>query len=506
MSTESFINYLSTVQNNGSSISCFNPQLVNDIDQTDYQELCLAAVKNTSTALQEILFDQVTDANAIITEALKNHDVALHYLPQQYKTADIYIQAVSFKPLALLLVPVEFQTKEMCEDAVKAKPFVAKYVKFSEKPKVCTSADFIEMLTTKCFDKVTTYASFDLDEATVNQFVDAYPELNKQKIYTHIGYIIPRMTDSTLLIKKAYSDCKVFQMICLINVINDCGIDLNKPLENGMRPIHYACKENISTALVDLLTRGALANIPDDNGMYPLHYAALNMNNNDVRRVLERLTDRNPKDKDGNTPLHLVFQHDKTDDRFPMVIETLLAEGCGLNETNNAGETPLQILCDYKNGVLPFHEIIIRQCLKYSSIQKVDGNALINGALSYACYNYNTELVKLILKCAKDYPTVTSIKDMILLDKIFNETEQMLSVPISKRVEMATILIEAGIPIDQVIDGRTSLHYACMENELELVKYLVDSGANKELVDDDNKKPVHYAINNRNMDIIKLLI
>ena len=49
------------------------------------------------------------------------------------------------------------------------------------------------------------------------------------------------------------------------------------------------------------------------------------------------------------------------------------------------------------------------------------------------------------------------------------------------------------------------LHYACKDGHLTIVEYLIDKGAQIEVVDEENYTPLHYACAKGHLDVIKYL-
>ena len=54
-------------------------------------------------------------------------------------------------------------------------------------------------------------------------------------------------------------------------------------------------------------------------------------------------------------------------------------------------------------------------------------------------------------------------------------------------------------------NGRTAIFYACINGNYEMCKTLIDNGAEIDIVDDRNLKPIHYAVMVNNSNIIQLL-
>jgi len=45
------------------------------------------------------------------------------------------------------------------------------------------------------------------------------------------------------------------------------------------------------------------------------------------------------------------------------------------------------------------------------------------------------------------------------------------------------------------VKGNTALHIACHRGYLDIVKHLLDNGADKNVTDNDGDTPLHYAVN-----------
>lgn len=54
--------------------------------------------------------------------------------------------------------------------------------------------------------------------------------------------------------------------------------------------------------------------------------------------------------------------------------------------------------------------------------------------------------------------------------------------------------------------GRSPLHEACFQGEIEIVQYLLDLGFDPNEEDDNGNLPIHLAFCNGNVDIVKLLV
>lgn len=55
-------------------------------------------------------------------------------------------------------------------------------------------------------------------------------------------------------------------------------------------------------------------------------------------------------------------------------------------------------------------------------------------------------------------------------------------------------------------NGLTALHHACKNNNLEMVEFLLEKGANVHAINRASQTPLYEAITNKNIEIIKLLL
>jgi len=54
-------------------------------------------------------------------------------------------------------------------------------------------------------------------------------------------------------------------------------------------------------------------------------------------------------------------------------------------------------------------------------------------------------------------------------------------------------------------DKKTPLHYAAEKGHLPIVSFLIAKGANKKVIDEKGKTPLHYAIAKGHLTIVSLL-
>lgn len=131
----------------------------------------------------------------------------------------------------------------------------------------------------------------------------------------------------------------------------DAGADPNLRDKHGRTAAHLFLSgewpwKDAGPCLDMLVRSGADLNARDDDGKTPLHYLAglgdqrpmFFIRGIDGVFVAARV-DFSARDTDGDTPLHIAARTGTRD-----VFDWLVKQGAGLDETNNAGETPRQIV------------------------------------------------------------------------------------------------------------------------------------------------------------------
>jgi ankyrin repeat protein len=115
--------------------------------------------------------------------------------------------------------------------------------------------------------------------------------------------------------------------------------DLNKTYDshsNGVTPIIYAIKIQSKDMVELLLNCGADINKPDINGKTPLMYAITHGDKDMVKLLIEAGADVNVKDNYGLTPLMLAVKGCNPD-----ILDLLIRAGADINKEDDNGKTPI---------------------------------------------------------------------------------------------------------------------------------------------------------------------
>ncbi|HQE33041.1 hypothetical protein C3L50_04960 [Flavobacterium alvei] len=77
---------------------------------------------------------------------------------------------------------------------------------------------------------------------------------------------------------------------------------------------------------------------------------------------------------------------------------------------------------------------------------------------------------------------------------VFSETPSTLAIAISKgEIETVKQLIESGTKVNKKLNGMTPLMYAARYNKVEIIKYLLQKGADRNIEDSQGFTALNYA-------------
>lgn len=288
-----------------------------------------------------------------------------------------------------------------------------------------------------------------------------------------------------------------------IRIILASGARVDRPVTQGLHPIHYAAYQNFIPAVRLLILRGCNINAMDDNGYTPVHLAA----ERGYHDLLSFLVENGAKvcftdmKKQGNAsmmadePLSLALKRDHIDcarlllkagadpnARYFMgaeinlvsvlkvsCIKLLLEHGAHPDSRDRSGLTPLMKAARHPQGYATAKLLI-----DYGAdVNDIAGERHdYRTVLHHSIFSGNIDLIRLLLTSGARYPKLD-----------FDKPSPMDIAIISGRYDIAKLLIE----FDADIDGGSSttigqpLHTALtqrVENKFELVRLLLDSGAN----------------------------
>ncbi|XP_023312082.1 uncharacterized protein LOC108914374 [Anoplophora glabripennis] len=254
--------------------------------------------------------------------------------------------------------------------------------------------------------------------------------------------------------------------------------DVNIRSNSGGTVLHSAAAAGQLGIVKFLVTRlGVDFNVTDNNGYTPLHsacecfvYSALSTGQLDtIKFLVEHHADYNIRKNDGGSVLHTAAMCGQRD-----IIEYFVELGVDVNISDDKKRTPLHVaaLRDELNAA---------KCL-------VELGADVN-------LRDNKDCTPLHLSALNDKRDIVKFLSKGDIDNNIRGNDNELTLPI----------VEQNISFKYVL-GRTTLHFAAEEGDLDVTKYLASLNVNLNITDDNGETPLHYAAFAGRLDAARCLV
>ncbi|MGV8118602.1 MAG: ankyrin repeat domain-containing protein [Candidatus Xenobiia bacterium LiM19] len=299
------------------------------------------------------------------------------------------------------------------------------------------------------------------------------------------------------------------------------GVDVNGHYCCGLTALHgTAARGHVEMAGL-LLNNGADINAADEYGRTPLHFAVHEDQMEMAKTLISAGADINKADRYHVSPLSLALIDEKK-----KIAEYL--RGCGAVEAmEGAGE----ILDDALSGNVDRVKLLLSKNPKLVEVR----NDSLHTPLYNAAIGGNRELIEILLSYGADINAKTKNCNSVLSAMtplawaLFVRDNDMAELLIQKGADpnekswygitplewaiagkgvedqkIVGMLISAGAKIN----GRESraMSAAISHNDISMVEYLLDSGADINAMDSTGSKPLEEAVSYGRLDIAKLLI
>ncbi|XP_017818028.1 serine/threonine-protein kinase TNNI3K isoform X4 [Papio anubis] len=242
------------------------------------------------------------------------------------------------------------------------------------------------------------------------------------------------------------------------------GLRPSRLSRNGFTALHLA----VYKAADVLLQHGANVNIQDAVFFTPLHIAAYYGHEQVTRLLLKFGADVNVSGEVGDRPLHLASAKG-----FLNIAKLLMEEGskADVNAQDNEDHVPLHFCSRFGH-----HDIVKYLLQSDLEVQPHAVNIYGDTPLHLACYNGKFEVAKEIIQ--------VSGTESLTKENIFSETAFHSACTYGKRIDLVKFLLDQNIINinHQGRDGHTGLHSACYHGHIRLVQFLLDNGADMNLV------------------------
>jgi len=310
-----------------------------------------------------------------------------------------------------------------------------------------------------------------------------------------------------------------------VKILIKHGADVNEKDANGNTLLALSVQKNCIRMVDYLLQNGCPMNEKDASGNYPL-MVAISQNQYEIVKLFMRYGKKFHQlkkfrilDINGNTPLTLAYKLNLSS------IFKYLLKYLNINDTDAQGKSLL------------FHALerndtkVVKYLIQVGAIVNQE-DILGNTPLIYAIKRGSLFLVQKLVEhganinvkdrsgtpsliIAYDYQKMDIFKYLIEHNVTINEpfTENEINsiffrIIIDKQIENLNYIIKYGANVNCLIGSlkSTPLMYACLFNDISMVKCLVENNANLNISNSQGNTALAYAISKHNLELVNYLI
>ena len=271
----------------------------------------------------------------------------------------------------------------------------------------------------------------------------------------------------------------------VVEVLIAAGADI-EARDNGRSPLQMACSKEEIAVVKMLVKAGAEVCATDNAGYTCLMYAACNGHTETVRYLVGLPgVDLHHKNYEGDTAL-AACEH-------PAVMEVLIDAGADIETKSNLGRTPLHWAS--MKGQVARMKVLVKAG---SQMCVADKEGL--SCLAFAAYFGHTEAVRYLV----------GLPEVHINQKggLAREERTALGFAITRvHADVVRVLIDAGADIEAwETNGCRPLHLACMNEEIAIVKMLVKADAEVRVLDYRGFSPLDIAAVNGHTETVRYIV
>ena len=352
------------------------------------------------------------------------------------------------------------------------------------------------------------------DDASIIEYLINIGMDNSKRLYNILIYAVEceRIEIAKLLINTIFTNKKKKSRYAadLFGELPSQILRTCHPNDGRRRKHHkdddYEIKVNtdFSNYIADIFINAGIKDAKDEDGLTLMHHAARQDNEVIVKRLIDAGADMNMMDKRFKwTPLHYAAERIRSD-----IAKLLIKEGADLNLMDNDGDTPLHIVfqfttCEYCVWDCECLHEFVKHLLDAGAEFRVKNK---NGEtpMDLAIENRKESSYRMLHQLLRDGTDVGVSYMNVIYDK--NGNTFLHKAVLEGHIDIVKLLLDAGADKD-VKDwyGSTPLHMATQNHHTDIVNLLLDAGVDKEVKNRDGWTPLHYAAENGHTDIVFLL-
>jgi uncharacterized protein len=256
---------------------------------------------------------------------------------------------------------------------------------------------------------------------------------------------------------------------------------------NGNTALHLAARHGHAPAISFLMDRNAPVDGRSKDGWTPLMQASFAGHGTIIQQLIKAGADIEARDpRHGNTPLIIASGIPRNLD----AVTELLASGASVNAAAKDGRTPL--LAAARRGLTPVIDLLLSEKPDVE-VRTADGNT----ALILVAYTGRTRALRALLRAGAD-------PNMRAADGVSALTRAALS---GDQAAVAGLLAAKASPNGLGRDDRPALHQAAKGGHVEILRILLDGGADVNLTDGPTgQTALMLAANSGSLRAVELLL
>ncbi|DAZ93250.1 TPA: hypothetical protein N0F65_007950 [Lagenidium giganteum] len=293
--------------------------------------------------------------------------------------------------------------------------------------------------------------------------------------------------------------------IDMMEKLRDLGADVNASDYDKRTPLHIAVSDNQLEAVEFLLKCGAQTNVVDRWGRSPVD-CALDAKNARILSLLERVQfaeaakaasharvglERKTSANTDTTALFRAIEQGDTES-----VKRAWLDGVELNATDENGRTSLHVAVE--NGQIGVIELLLSADVNVTVIDR-QGRSPLSICIEKQLFHI-ADMLRAHQKATSAIHASSDVSDQHRVARAFDAT---------KRGDLDALkhLVPGHVHPDvQDYDLRTLLHIASAEGHLKLARYLVECGANVNLLDRWGTSPLSEAVDFAHNKVARFLI
>ena len=248
----------------------------------------------------------------------------------------------------------------------------------------------------------------------------------------------------------------------VVQALLDAGADIEKKDGMGRSPLLFACMGGCLDVVKMLVQAGAELRVRDEEGFTCLMHAAGEGHMETVRYLVGLgQVDVDQADGDHSTALHVAVEQNHAD-----VVQVLIDAGADIEKKDGMGRSPLLFAC--QDVDLDIVKILVRAGAELH-VTDYDGFT----CLITAAEKGRTETVRYLVGLGQ---VDVDQRDVDLNAALYEASVQ-------NHADVVRVLIDVGTDLEKPYAGGSSLLFACMGGCLDVVKMLVQAGAELRVTD-----------------------